>query len=221
MCNETPNHSSFTWLQIFLTVLIKGVFSREEALILQYRGRAEIFKARPWDLAEQFFLEATQLKLAMLRGTEGEDAVFGLLLLPLNPFPGGSFNPRSEPKRPQAPAAGLASAAALPAHSSPVLFPDFSLLAADTAALCTALRGKAGVFGGGGGGGINAAGLAADRHSSRRALRRAPWLPIQDPSTTLCIPGQQGTGKQPHPSQCSARRPKFPPEPEAYVNVWV
>lgn len=67
MCNETPNHSSFTWLQIFLTVLIKGVFSREEALILQYRGRAEIFKARPWDLNEQL-LEAIQLNLATLRG---------------------------------------------------------------------------------------------------------------------------------------------------------
>lgn len=137
MCNETPNHSSFTWLQIFLTVLIKGVFSREEALILQYRGRAEIFKARPWDLAEQFFLEATQLNLAMLRGKEGEDAMFGLLLFPLNPFPGGSFNPLREPRGLQAPAAALASPAALPAHFCPVLFPDFSLLAADTAALCT------------------------------------------------------------------------------------
>lgn len=55
-------------MQIFLTVLIKGVFSREEALILQYRGRAEIFKARPWVLDEQFFLEAIQLNLAMLKG---------------------------------------------------------------------------------------------------------------------------------------------------------
>lgn len=140
MCNETPNHSSFTWLQIFLIVLIKGVFSREEALILQYRGRAEIFKARPWDLAEHFFLEASQLNLAMLREKEGKDAMFGLLLLPLNPFPGGSFNPLREPRRLQAPAAGLASTAALPAHLFAVLFPDSSLLAADTAALCTALQ---------------------------------------------------------------------------------
>lgn len=55
-------------MQIFLTVLIKGVFSGEEALILQYRGRAEIFKARPWDLNEQLFLEAIQLNLAVLGG---------------------------------------------------------------------------------------------------------------------------------------------------------
>lgn len=93
MCNETPNHSSFTWLQIFLTVLIKGAFSREEALILQYRGCAEIFKARPWDLDEQFFLEAKLLNLATLRGKLHEDGIFGLLLLPLTPFPGGTLNP--------------------------------------------------------------------------------------------------------------------------------
>lgn len=86
MCNETPNHSSFTWLQIFLTVLIKGAFSREEALILQYRGCAEIFKARPWDLDEQF-LEAMQLNLAVPGGMLHKNGTFGLLLLLLSPFP--------------------------------------------------------------------------------------------------------------------------------------
>lgn len=78
-------------------------------------------------------------------------------------------------------------------------------------------RGKAGVFGGGGGGGTDAAGLAADPHSSTQTLGRAPWLPIQHPPSTLSAPGQQDTGN----AASSLPGVPNPPGAEAYVNVWV
>lgn len=95
MCNETPNHSSFTWLQIFLTVLIKGAFSREEALILQYRGCAEIFKARPWDLEEQF-LEVMQLNLAMPGGDATQRWHVWITPITPIPLPRGSLIPHAD-----------------------------------------------------------------------------------------------------------------------------
>lgn len=73
MCNETPNESNFTWLQIFLPALIKGVFSKDEALILQDSTSPEMFKVVPRDSAEQFLLGVQQLNLAMLSGVGGKE----------------------------------------------------------------------------------------------------------------------------------------------------